>query len=198
MAITLPTNPGFIDATPVYNSLRQQYRSPLTGKSQINARPGSYFGLKVQLPPMGVDLARDWIADLINGLDDTVIYNFPETGKTDAAPGTPLVNGGSQTGLSLVCDGFGAGYTIKKGRFFSVTTASGYRELKVVTAQAVANGSGQATLSFKPHLRASPADNAAVELATPKIEGLLVDNRMEWSVNMARTYGLSFTIEEVG
>lgn len=76
------------------------------------------------------------------------------------AAGTPMVNGGSQTGTSLVTDGWTPGDTVlKAGDFFQLEND---KKVYQVTADAVANGSGQVTLSLYPALRKVPADNAEI------------------------------------
>lgn len=100
--------------------------------------------------------------------------------------GTPLVNGASQTGASLITDGWTAATTVKKGTIFTIgstaatTVYSVNPETKVqqssaqqfvVTADATADGSGNMTLSISPSIvttgatqtvAGSPADNAAI------------------------------------
>ena len=70
--------------------------------------------------------------------------------------GTVLVNGGSQTGASLVIDGLTS--APKVGDTFSV---NGIEKVYTVLADAVVV-SGGTTLSISPSLASSPADNAAV------------------------------------
>jgi len=97
--------------------------------------------------------------------------------------GTPLVNGASQTGASLITDGWTANTTIAQGTVFTLAavhavhpeTRVAYPFLQqfVVTADATADGTGNATLSISPSIttsgatqtvNASPADNAALTL----------------------------------
>lgn len=100
-----------------------------------------------------------------------------------AQGGTPLVNGASQTGASLITDGWSNSITgvLKKGDIFTLAgvymvnpvTKQVYPDLQqfVVTADANSNGSGQSTLGIYPSIitsgatqtvNASPADNAAI------------------------------------
>lgn len=88
-------------------------------------------------------------------------YGYP---KSSVFSGV-LVNGASQSGTSLACDGAPVSRTILyAGEYFQIGT-----EFKVVTADAVSNGSGQVTFNFKPALRASPADNAPVITLNPQM-----------------------------
>jgi hypothetical protein len=105
------------------------------------------------------------------------------------ATGTPLVNGASQTGSSLITDGWTASQTpiVKRGDVFTITTganlvhsinpvnyqSNGFRQQFTVTADANSDGSGNATLSISPAITvtgaqqtvtASPSDGAAITM----------------------------------
>ncbi|MGH9667090.1 MAG: P22 phage major capsid protein family protein [Bryobacteraceae bacterium] len=97
--------------------------------------------------------------------------------------GTPLVNGATQTGASLVTDGWtaAAASRLKKGNIFTIDgvyavnpwtreTIGALRQF-TVTADASSDGSGNATLAISPaiitsgpfqNVTASAADNAAI------------------------------------
>ena len=70
--------------------------------------------------------------------------------------GTVLVNGGSQTGTSLIVDGLTA--TPQAGDVFKI---AGVDLVYTITADASVS-SGGATLAINPALDSSPADNAAI------------------------------------
>lgn len=97
--------------------------------------------------------------------------------------GTPLVNGASQTGASLITDGWSNSITnvLRAGDVFTIAgvyavnavTKDSTNRLQqfVVTSSVNSNGSGQATLSISPsivtsgttqNVTAGPADNAAI------------------------------------
>ncbi len=111
--------------------------------------------------------------------ENELIYNH----TNGAQGGTPLVNGAGQTGSTLVTDGWTAGTDIKAGTVFTIAgvnavhqeTKADYGFLKqfVVTQDATADGTGNATLSISPaivttgakqNVSAGPADNAALTL----------------------------------
>lgn len=102
-----------------------------------------------------------------------------------AQAGTPLVNGGTQTGAALVTDGWTASTTITRGTVFTLSgvfavnretrQSTGALQQFVVTANATADGSGNATLAISPPIvtsgteqtvSASPADNAGLTIIT--------------------------------
>lgn len=96
--------------------------------------------------------------------------------------GTPLVNGASQTGASLITDGWtNSTAALKTGDVFTIagvyavhpeTKATlGYLQQFVATADGTADGSGNLTISISPsivtsgafqNVSGSPADNAAI------------------------------------
>jgi hypothetical protein len=98
--------------------------------------------------------------------------------------GTPLVNGASQTGASLVTDGWTASSAVlKKGDVFTIAgvfkvhpeskASTGIPQQFVVTADVTADGVGNATLPISPsiattgagqNVTGSPADNAAISV----------------------------------
>jgi hypothetical protein len=107
------------------------------------------------------------------------------THTVGAQGGTPLVNGASQTGASLITDGWSNSITgvVKAGDVFTVAgvykvnpvskVSTGVLQQFVVTADANSNGSGQATISISPSITTStafqtvsgsPADNAAITM----------------------------------
>jgi len=92
------------------------------------------------------------------------------------ATGTPLVNGGSQTGTSLITDGWTAGQTgiLKAG---DVIRIAGLNAVFDITADANSNGSGQATLALSPPIFVgqSPADNAALTVTGVLFRAALLD-----------------------
>lgn len=99
--------------------------------------------------------------------------------------GTPLVNGASQTGSTLVTDGWNASETVlKKGDVFTIAgvysvhpetkQSTGALQQFVATADIVSDGAGAASITISPaivttgakqNVSGSPADNAAITVA---------------------------------
>lgn len=84
---------------------------------------------------------------------------------------------------------------IPAGFFFSVSVSS-RNYLYLVTDDATVNSSGQSTLAIAPMLRASPADNAAVNFSTPQIEGFLPDEASQWTIDMLMSADFNLAIAE--
>lgn len=195
MSIVLPSSPGYqsYDILPIdFGGL---VTPPLGGPQQRLNRLGNRWGVTVRLPRMRQESqGRTWIAALVEGLQEGVILRWPQTGFANAVNDC-LVNGASQIGSTLNIDGITPGVTARYGQFLDVSVSGG-RTLYMVRADTVANASGQMALPISPMIRKSPADNAQVIFTQPAIEGFLQDNRPAWTVDVARTIGLEFTVFE--
>lgn len=167
---------------------------PLGGPVQKLNRLGNRFYLDVTLPPMTYADGMAWIAALIRAQTAGAIFPWPQPGLVIGPPGTPLVNGGSQLGTSLVMDGYLASYSVLAGQFFNIIH-SGRRYLHLFAAAGMAS-SGALTATIAPMLRVSPTDNDVIDISTPKIEGFLDGNERSWTISTARHVGLQFRITE--
>lgn len=196
MSVTLPSLPRGASVAPRLIDFGATLRPPLGGPVQRIGRLGSRFAVDVRLPPLSLTDARSFLARQIKAktTGETLKLAWPQA---QAAPaiGAPLVNGAGQTGSLLAVDGLTAGVTVPEGAFFSFT-AGGRAYLHVVTAAVVASGGGAATLSIGPMLRATPADNVALNFAAPEVEGLLGDGDVAWDLDSLRIYGVAFTLAE--
>lgn len=170
---------------------------PLSGgKVQRQSRIGDMMACSGQLPMMDRDCAAAWVSALFGQLaGDTVRWTLPAPYAL-AGAGTPRVNGAGQQGSSLITDGWTAGQVIPDHTAFNVPDAAGRPYLHFTRGAVTANGSGQATLTFGPLLRIVPADNAALEVAAPKIQGWLNDAGVSWSVERLEFHGVPFAIVE--
>lgn len=147
------------------------FRSPLTGQMQVSSRPGGRWEFDVTSQVVDASRLGQWLSFLAYTQEEGLTFcwnNYPlarpasyMTDALIATIGTPLVKGASQTGRSLLVDGLTVGVTFKAGDCFSFDNTV-YREMHMIKADVTANGSGEATLTFTPAIRQSPADNAAV------------------------------------
>lgn len=82
---------------------------PLGGVAQRFLRLGSRFGVDVTLPAMIAPLANQWIAAraAADAAGSTVRMAWPQVAPGRSF-GSPLVNGATQAGTSLITDGWGA------------------------------------------------------------------------------------------
>jgi hypothetical protein len=156
------------------NENKAMFESVLTRKRQVVSLSGGtadrWEGVLETVPLIGTDVRTMWA--FLHQVGESGEWTVKEADYTGAQSGiaSALVNGAGQSGTSLACDGVTPSVTVlRAGEYFQVGT-----EFKVVTADCSSNGSGQFTVSFKPALRASPADNATVTMNTPQMLVILL------------------------
>jgi hypothetical protein len=175
-------------------------RSPFTFAGQAFAYSGQMWTADVTLKPMKRADAEQWNAWLfsLRGQLGTFLMGDP-MGATarGVATGTPLVNGGSQTGGSLVIDGATNSTTgwLLAGDYIQLGSGSSARLHKVLT-DANSDGSGNVTLDIWPHIRVAPADNATVTVSDAKGLFRLSSNEQAFSINESAIYGMTFAAME--
>ena len=183
MTLTMPTTPGFKGATFGLAANTQVFTSPLNSKTQTLELPGALWFVTYTLPLMLLDTAAPWQSLLIELMGSSgTFFGFDPLRRTprgiyDSGQDTPLVDAASQTGTSLTTDGWrnnGTGLLLP-GDYFEVTAAT-VKELHMITASVDSDGAGLATLTFRPPLRSSPANNAAIILTNPVVEMRLIDD----------------------
>jgi hypothetical protein len=191
MSINMPTNIGFTKSAFYLSANVQTFQSPLSGTIQRAVKAGSLWIARYSLPRMKRNDAVEWLSFFaqLEGRANTFNAFDPE-GKElrGTGIGTPLVNGASQTGSSLVTDGWGANQIVlRTGDYFSVNS-----ELKMVTEDILSDGSGNATINFKPFLRNSPTNNAPLIINNPVVEMFLSQDQIIIDTNHNGIY-LPFT-----
>jgi hypothetical protein len=165
----------------------QAFMSPISGTTQTLEMPGARW--RVQMAFDGLDdaeirLLKTFLVQC-RGMGGRFYYGDPlylKNGPTGIATGTPLVNGASQTGTSLITDGWTVSQTgiVKAGDYLHFDNASGGRELHMIVADANSDGAGDATLSIEPAIRVAPADDAAITISGAMAQMRLSDNDMRW------------------
>jgi len=201
MAITYPLSLPNITS---YESARMTAKaivgvteSPFTGQVQIQKHQGQWWEFEGKLIPLNRANAELWISFFIslNGMQGTFLLGDPlATTARGNAGGTPLVNGASQTGNSLVTDGWTASQTgiLKAGDYFQLGTASSSKLYKVL-ADANSDGSGNATFDIWPSINTAVADDTAITVSAAKGLFRLSSNEMGFDLTQAQKYGLSFS-----
>jgi hypothetical protein len=200
--LTLPSHTGRRQMTWRQRNAVQVARSPFTHQRQVQAWSAQWWECDVTLPPMKRADAETWLGWLVSlkGPVGSFLMGDP-MGATarGSLGGTPLVFGASQTGGSLAIDGCTNGVTgwAKAGDWLQLGSGSTARLHKVL-ADANSNGSGQVTLDIWPNLRSSPADNAAVTMAScVGVFSLPEGYTPSWVENHDLTYTVNFTAIEV-
>ncbi len=198
MTLSMPSAPNFKGSRFALETNTQTYTSPLTKATQRLSLAGSRWVAMYTLPKMTRNQAAAWQAFLIacEGQANK-FYAFDPDAKIarGTASGTPLVKGASQTGSSLNTDGWTAGTTcLKAGDYFSFNG-----ELKMATSDVLVDGSGNATIPFKPAIRTAPADNAPLTILNANCTMVLTDDsQASWATDQNGIYNeITFTAYEV-
>jgi len=195
VSVALPTSPGPAPLVPSLVRAGNDLVSPLSQAVQRLNRLGDRFAFQVTLPPMKRDDdAQKWVSRLLQAFATTATLNYPQPPAGVGTPGAPVCNGTS-SGTSLAVRGLTAGYTIKEGQVFSIIHA-GKRYLHMAAADAEADGDGVVTVTVVPALRIATADLDVIEIAQPVIEGFVGGAANTWTINVAQTIGLTFTLME--
>jgi hypothetical protein len=178
------TTYAFPSITPINSTWRlisntAMFGDPLKGNVQVLARPGAKWAATVTFPVLTDSdrLAMQVFLVKLRGRENRFTMHNHGAQLQGTGAGTPLVNGASQTGTQLVTDGWGTTQTVlKAGDFFGVNG-----ELKQCTADVTSDGSGNATINFEPALRASPANDAAIDVSSPTATFMLETDDVGWS-----------------
>lgn len=201
--LNTPTNIGIANITLSAENAVAISQSPFTFQQQIVAHPGQRWAASVSLPPMKRQDAEYWIAFLLSlkGQIGTFLLGDPNCGTAQGSagttPGTPVINGGGQTGDTLVIDGLplsATGYLLP-GDYIQLGSGAATQLYKVLT-QVDTDGSGNATLDIWPSLRSIPGDGDPVVVANTKGRFRLKDNVQQWQINEISSYGITFDCVE--
>lgn len=143
-----------------------------------------------------------WLTAL-KGTRGTFLFGDPAApvplGGAADDPGTPVVDGGGQTGSALTIRGLPysmSGYLLA-GDYFSLGTGSSAR-LYMCLEDVDADNNGYASITCWPPLRGSPTDGDEITIDTPQGVFALTQNINSWNVSSPVIYdGISLPIAEV-
>lgn len=200
--LTVPSTGNIQTMTfgPTANTL--DHTSSLDRTTQTVELVGVLWQLSVTMQPMRPeDGGEDWATFLSELAGEAGrfyagdLFRTAPLGSAKSAPGTPLVNGASQTGRVVTIDGAPASATgyLLRGDYAAWDLPSGGRSMHKVTADANSNGSGEVSLSLFPPLRESPADNAPVLISPAScVMKLVDDDQAPWRVRNDGLYEVAF------
>ncbi len=199
--LALPATPGFRRWSFSPISVNAAVASVFTLQTQIQTHAGMRWRGGFTLPPMRTTEAQAWIAFFLklNGLQGTFLLGDPD-GKVARGSllGTPLVDGGSQTGQELVTKNWDVGENgvLLAGDYIQLGTGLNARLYKVLN-NVDSDSGGSATIDIWPQLRQSPLDNDPPITTNPQGLFRLASNEFTWDVSVAAFYGLGFSTVEV-
>lgn len=172
-------------------------RSAIGGAALPMTNLGDHWALEIESGTLSAICGRELLADIVQGSGTAARAYIPQIGIEPGAVGLPKVMGAGQNGSVLAIDGFTPYAAIRKGWFFTVANAS-LPSLHIITAEVIADATGEADVAFWPGLRTIPADNTVIEMVEPWIEGL-IDEGGDHDAGLAKAMSLdTFVIEEAG
>lgn len=191
--ITFPSTPK--PATMSWKLIQpsQTNISTWTGKRQVMASNRGWWECQIGMPPIvGTTNFNTWRSFMAQARGSTNDFQVPvDPTAQSSATATPLVNGASQTGRSIITDGWPNSSTVLvAGQFITIGN-----QLLQLTAAVTSNGSGQATVTFEPSIRVSPADNAAIEFKNPYALMYFAEDP-GYSVEPGYIYNIAFNMRE--
>lgn len=203
MAISYPISlpAAFVAARTVIrqNNTVGESVSPFSAEQQLYVHQGQYWEADIKLPPMARDDAEDVLGALLSlrGKEGSFLLAAPNATPRGAGGGTPLVDGASQTGLTLAVKGGPLSTTnwLKAGDWIQLGSGSSTRLHKVLV-NASTDGAGKTTLDIWPRLRSSPADSAAITITNCKGLFQLSSNSFEYEIGSAMIYGFALAARE--
>ena len=190
---------AFPSITPATNTFElvsntRTYQSPLTNAVQTASRKGSLWKASLQFNNLSGDDRKVMQAFLVklNGQQHRFTLQDHSHTLRGAGGGTLRVNGASQSGTTLVCDGATASVNnyLRAGDYISFNN-----ELHMVVVDANSDASGNVSLSIAPPIRKTPADDTIVDYTVPVVGVFMLAGPASW--NNTVDIHSSFNIEAV-
>ncbi|WP_260928222.1 hypothetical protein [Novosphingobium sp. 9] len=168
----------------------------LGGVTQRVGRLGARFAVQFTSPTMRMEAeGRKWIARLQRAQREGARIAYPQPDFNVGAPGVPSVSGVHTGGTSLLITGATPRYAVREGQALNLVVAGRYY-LYFAAGNVKLDSSGTGTIPLTSPMRTHLAGAEAVELAKPVVEGWLDGTERSWTLDVARTVGLSFTVTE--
>ena len=190
---------AFPSITPATNTFElvsntRTYQSPLTNAVQTASRKGSLWKASLQFNNLSGDDRKVMQAFLVklNGQQHRFTLQDHSHTLRGAGGGTLRVNGATQSGTTLVCDGATASVNnyLRAGDYISFNN-----ELHMVVVDANSDASGNVSLSIAPPIRKTPADNTIVDYTVPVVGVFMLSGPASWNTTI--DIHSSFNIEAV-
>ena len=188
--------PTIYESSATFGLIRADVETELlTGASVFTEFTKAAWTYQSQLTIMTEADGRAWAAAL---LQLSRFSNYFRAGPPSYAGGaytatTLQVDGAGQLGTSLdIKNGNSLTTVIQSGEYFEVNG-----ELKMAVGVCVTDSSGLGTVLFEPPLRASPANSASINLATPKASFRLVAPQSQWKIQVGKFYIITLEAVEL-
>lgn len=169
-------------------------RSIAGGETIRIDRMGNRFEAEFGFPVMTADVARVFVSRLQRAISEDLRIEYPLLGISQSGGGATVVDGANPSGVTLPIKGGTPGFAIKEGYWLNVFDGQGRPYLHNVSEPVLIAPDGTAELTVWPPIRTPVADESAVEIATPTMQGLVTN--IEWDLMLADMIQLGFTLEE--
>lgn len=198
--LTFPTTFGFSSFTIGIDHAVAVAESEFTFEAQVQEHQGVAWEIAGTLEILNRDQAEEYnafIASLKGRLGTFLLTPAGSGTARGIATGTPLVNGGSQTGNTLITDGWTAGQTgiLKAGDYIQLGTGA-TSTLHRVLADVNSDGSGNATFDLAPKIITAPADNAAIVVSNPKGLFRMKENMLPVDIRPPNQHSIRFSARQ--
>lgn len=173
--VTFPGIRGAVQASWKLVRYGSQFQSQFNGYYQGIAYGGDAWAASLSFKlPYKTD-GRLLSSFLLEAGEEGARFMLPNPiyARQGSAAGTPVINGGAQTGKTLNIKGLtaSAAGVFLIGDMLQLATG---QLIQVTKADVNADASGDATVNFQPVLRSSPADNSAIISDTPQAKFRLI------------------------
>lgn len=197
--IAMPTGAEWVRRQWKPPAQNQVNRTRWTGKRTVVRMPGAaLWRVSATLFPKTSALAAEPWAAWLAALEGSANHFYMPIACNQTASANPTVGtaGAAQGSDTAPIKGMPASATyLRAGQKMTFTLPSGNRQLVILTAPLVANGSGTGTATFRGALREAVANNAAIEARNPFCEMALVNDDAGWDEDEG-VFNLSFDAEE--
>ncbi len=172
---------------PVFNT--QSFESDLNGIMQTAELPGAKWSASLTFTNLNKSEIKALRGFLVALRGRAGRFYLSPTDSASSLTPVGSVNGASQTGGTLVTDGWGINSTVlQAGDWFGVND-----ELKMLSEDAVTDGSGNCTLIFSPNLNDSPPNSDPLTVNRPAcVMRLVNDSQAQFQLSQANVYSVTF------
>lgn len=190
---------AFPSITPTTNTFElvantRTFQSPLTNAVQTSSRKGSLWRASLQFNNLTGDERAEMQAFLVklNGQQHRFTLKDHAYTRRGAGGGTLRVDGGSQSGTTLLCDGATASTNnyLRAGDYISVNG-----QLHMIVADANSDATGAVSLSIAPPLRFSPTNSQIITYSGDVNGVFMLAGPASWDTQLGIVS--SFTLEAV-
>lgn len=195
--ITVPVPADLLLSGPRLSSPAQVNRSTWTGRRKVIGLAGTetWRGAVAIADIATEEEERQWRAFLFALGGPQNSFRFPLPCSTHIGP-RPTVGADAGDAYTLPLTGMTPNARIlRAGQFMTVPLPSGHARAVCLTADLVADGSGNATAQFKPALNEAPAEDTVVETVEPYVPMSPVETIMGLETANGIS-GTSFEVEE--